>query len=138
IAGPDAFRLSASFPVHVDDGAIDAEFVVAEGARERAVMTWHRSYEAGPPVEDAESALARTDAWWCEWTGRCAYDGAYRDEVLRSLAVLKAMTFETTGALVAAPTTSLPEDIGGVRNWDYRYCWLRDSVLALEALLSAG
>ena len=73
-----------------------------------------------------------------EWSGRCAYQGRYRDEVLTSLIALKAMTSETTGALVAAPTTSLPEDIGGVRNWDYRYCWLRDSVLALEALLATG
>src|ERR671910_769244 len=81
--------------------------------------------------------LARTEAWWREWSGRCAYRGPYRDEVLSSLIVLKAMTFETTGAVIAAPTTSLPEDIGGVRNWDYRYCWLRDSVLALEALLAA-
>ena len=89
-------------------------------------------------MEDAESALARTEAWWREWSGRCAYQGAYRDEVLTSLIALKAMTSETTGALIAAPTTSLPEDVGGVRNWDYRYCWLRDSVLALEAMLAAG
>ena len=77
-------------------------------------------------------------AWWREWSGRCEYDGAYRDEVLTSLIALKAMTCEPTGAVIAAPTTSLPEEIGGVRNWDYRYCWLRDSVLALEALLDAG
>jgi GH15 family glucan-1,4-alpha-glucosidase len=136
-AGPDAFRLSASFPLEVGDGSAHADFVISEGARERAVLTWHLSYEDSPPIEDAESALARTDAWWREWTGRCAYEGAYREEVVRSLAVLKAMTCETTGALIAAPTTSLPEEIGGVRNWDYRYCWLRDSVLALEALLAA-
>src|SRR5205814_9582313 len=89
-------------------------------------------------VEDADSALARTEAWWRDWSGRCTYEGAYRDEVLTSLIVLKAMTAEPTGALIAAPTTSLPEDIGGVRNWDYRYCWLRDSVLTLEALLTGG
>ena len=91
-----------------------------------------------PLVEDADSALARTEAWWREWSGRCRYEGAYRDEVLTSLIALKAMTSETTGAVIAAPTTSLPEEIGGARNWDYRYCWLRDSVLALEALLDAG
>ena len=112
--------------------------MVVEGARERLTLTWHLSYEQTPPVEDADSALARTEAWWREWSGRSRYEGAYRDEVLTSLIVLKAMTAETTGALVAAPTTSLPEEIGGVRNWDYRYCWLRDSVLALEALLDAG
>jgi GH15 family glucan-1,4-alpha-glucosidase len=91
-----------------------------------------------PPVEDADSALARTDAWWREWSARSTYEGPYRDEVLTSLIALKAMTSETTGALIAAPTTSLPEDLGGVRNWDYRFCWLRDSVLALQALLVAG
>jgi GH15 family glucan-1,4-alpha-glucosidase len=137
-AGPDAFRLSTPVPLSVEDGTVTAEFVVAEGARERLTLTWHISYEDGPPVEDADSALARTEAWWREWSGRCQYQGAYRDEVLTSLIALKAMTSETTGALIAAPTTSLPEDIGGVRNWDYRYCWLRDSVLALEALLAAG
>ncbi len=122
----------------VHDGTVGAEFVVVEGARERLTLTWHLSYETTPPVEDADSALARTEAWWREWSGRSRYDGAYREEVLTSLIVLKAMTSETTGALIAAPTTSLPEEIGGVRNWDYRYCWLRDSVLALEALLDAG
>jgi GH15 family glucan-1,4-alpha-glucosidase len=137
-AGPDAFRLSTPLPLQVDDGSVRAEFVAVEGARERLTLTWHLSYEESPPVEDADSALARTEAWWREWSGRCRYEGAYRDEVLTSLMVLKAMTSETTGAVIAAPTTSLPEDIGGVRNWDYRYCWLRDSVLALEALLAAG
>jgi GH15 family glucan-1,4-alpha-glucosidase len=137
-AGPDAFRLSTPLPLQVDDGSVTAEFVALEGAREGLTLTWHLSYEETPPVEDADSALARTEAWWQEWSGRCRYEGAYRDEVLTSLMVLKAMTSETTGAVIAAPTTSLPEDIGGVRNWDYRYCWLRDSVLALEALLAGG
>jgi GH15 family glucan-1,4-alpha-glucosidase len=137
-SGPDAFRLSTPLPLEVSAGTVSAEFVAVEGARERLVLTWHLSYEETPPVEDADSALARTEEWWREWSGRCAYRGAYRDEVLTSLIALKAMTDETTGALIAAPTTSLPEDIGGVRNWDYRYCWLRDSVLALEALLAAG
>jgi GH15 family glucan-1,4-alpha-glucosidase len=137
-AGPDAFRLSTVVPVEVQDGTVVAEFVIVEGARDRFTLTWHLSYEESPPVEDAESALARTEAWWRAWSGRCAYEGAYRDEVLTSLIALRAMTSETTGALIAAPTTSLPEDVGGVRNWDYRYCWLRDSVLALQALLAAG
>src|SRR5256885_6190972 len=137
-AGPDAFRLSTPLPLELEDGRVIAEFVAVEGARERLTLTWHLSYEESPPVEDADSALARTEAWWREWSGRCGYEGAYRDQVLTSLIALKAMTSETTGAVIAAPTTSLPEDIGGVRNWDYRYCWLRDSVLALEALLAAG
>jgi len=137
-AGPDAFRLSTPLPLQIQDGVIGAEFTIVEGARERLTLTWHVSYEPTPPVEDADSALARTEAWWREWSGRCRYEGAYRDEVLTSLIALKAMTSETTGAVIAAPTTSLPEDLGGVRNWDYRYCWLRDSVLALEALLDSG
>jgi GH15 family glucan-1,4-alpha-glucosidase len=137
-AGPDAFRLSTPLALEVDDGSVRAEFDAVEGARERLTLTWHHSWEDTPPVEDADSALARTEAWWREWSGRCRYEGAYREAVLTSLIALKAMTSETTGALIAAPTTSLPEEIGGVRNWDYRYCWLRDSVLALEALLDAG
>jgi GH15 family glucan-1,4-alpha-glucosidase len=138
IAGPDAFRLSTPVPLALAEGTAVAAFAVTEGTRERFTLTWHLSYDETPPVEDADSALARTDVWWREWSGRCRYEGAYRDAVLTSLIALKAMTCETTGAVIAAPTTSLPEDIGGVRNWDYRYCWLRDSVLALEALLDAG
>ncbi len=137
-AGPDGFRLTTALPLEVASGEVRAEFVAVEGARERLVLTWHLSYEETPAVEDAESALARTEAWWREWSERCTYEGPYRDEVLTSLIVLKAMTFETTGAVIAAPTTSLPEDIGGERNWDYRFCWLRDSVLTLEALLETG
>jgi GH15 family glucan-1,4-alpha-glucosidase len=137
-AGPDAYRLSTPLPLEVKDGSVRCDFVVVEGARERLTLSWHLSYDETPPVEDADSALARTEAWWREWSGRCRYEGAYRDQVLTSLIVLKAMTSEPTGAVIAAPTTSLPEDIGGVRNWDYRYCWLRDSVLTLEALLAAG
>src|SRR3954451_7065723 len=137
-AGPDAFRLSTPLPLRVENATVSAEFVAVEGARERLTLTWHLSYDETPAIEDADSALARTEAWWREWSGRCRYEGAYRDEVLTSLIALKAMTSETTGAVIAAPTTSLPEEIGGVRNWDYRYCWLRDSVLALEALLDAG
>ncbi len=138
VAGPDAFRLSTPLTLEVRDRTVSADFVVAEGARERLTLTWHASFAETPPVEDADSALARTEAWWRSWSGRCAYHGPYRDEVLVSLMALKAMTSESTGAVIAAPTTSLPEDIGGVRNWDYRYCWLRDSVLALEALLLGG
>jgi GH15 family glucan-1,4-alpha-glucosidase len=134
-AGPDAFRLSTTLPLELTDGEMRSEFELVEGARERLTLTWHLSYEQTPPVEDADSALARTTAWWRDWSAKCNYEGPYRDQVLTSLMVLKAMTDETTGAVVAAPTTSLPEDIGGVRNWDYRYCWLRDSVLTLQALL---
>lgn len=138
VAGPDAYRLSTPLSLEAEGGTIRADFAIGEDDRERLTLSWHRSYESDPLAEDADSALARTVAWWQEWSGRCAYEGPYRDQVLTSLIALKAMTSATTGGLVAAPTTSLPEEIGGVRNWDYRYCWLRDSVLALEALLNAG
>jgi GH15 family glucan-1,4-alpha-glucosidase len=137
-AGPDAFHLSTPRQVAIADGAAVVEFHAVEGSREHFVMSWHPSSEHSPPVESADSALARTEAWWRRWSDRCTYEGAYPDAVRNSLVVLKAMTHEQTGALVAAPTTSLPEDVGGVRNWDYRYCWLRDSVLTLEALLVGG
>jgi GH15 family glucan-1,4-alpha-glucosidase len=137
-AGPDAFHLSTPLELGVDRDATTAQFSALEGARQRFVLSWYPSHTEAPAVEDADSALARTDAFWREWSGRCTYDGEYRDEVLTSLIALKAMTDETTGAVVAAPTTSLPEDLGGVRNWDYRYCWLRDSVLTLNALLLGG
>jgi GH15 family glucan-1,4-alpha-glucosidase len=137
-AGPDAFRLSTPVELDLADGVVTAHFTATEGTRHRFVLLWHPSHLPAPPVEDADSALARTEAWWRAWSARCSYEGAYRDEVLTSLIALKAMTDATTGAVVAAPTTSLPEEIGGVRNWDYRYCWLRDSVLALEALLACG
>jgi GH15 family glucan-1,4-alpha-glucosidase len=135
VVGPDAFRLSTPLALDITDGVVRAEFAIVEGARERLILCWYPSYERAPVIEDADSALARTEAWWRNWSGRCKYEGEYRDEVVHSLRVLKAMTHEQTGAVIAAPTTSLPEDIGGVRNWDYRYCWLRDSVLTLEALL---
>jgi GH15 family glucan-1,4-alpha-glucosidase len=108
IAGPDSFRLTASVPLQIEDGDATAEFVAVEGARERLVLTWHLSYEETPPVEDAGSALARTEAWWRDWSGRCSYEGEYRDAVMTSLIALKAMTSKITGAVVAAATTSLP------------------------------
>ena len=137
-AGPDAYRISTTLPIEIQDGNVTAEFTLDEGERERMALVWHLSYEQSPIIEDADSALARTEEWWREWSARCSYEGAYQDEVMTSLRALRAMASETTGALVAAPTTSLPEEIGGIRNWDYRYCWLRDSVLALQALLATG
>jgi GH15 family glucan-1,4-alpha-glucosidase len=137
-AGPDAFRLSTRVPLRLGNGAVSAEFESAEGTRDRFTLGWWPSHEPSPTVEDPDSALARTEAWWREWSERCTYEGEYREAVLTSLIALKAMTLETTGAVIAAPTTSLPEDLGGMRNWDYRYCWLRDSVLTLEALLTGG
>ena len=137
-AGPDAVHLATSVPLHGREWTTVGEFDVDAGGSVRFVLGWYPSYAAAGPVEDADSALARTDGWWREWVGRCTYHGAYGDEVRRSLIVLKALTDAQTGAVLAAPTTSLPEDLGGERNWDYRYMWLRDSVLALNALLAGG
>jgi len=137
-AGPNAVHLSTPVDLRGEDLTTVATFSVSEGATERFVLSWFPSYEAPAPTEDAESALARTEKWWRDWSGRCTYKGKYRDEVLTSLIVLKGLTDEVTGAVLAAPTTSLPEDLGGERNWDYRYTWLRDSVLTLNALLAGG
>jgi GH15 family glucan-1,4-alpha-glucosidase len=137
-AGPDAVHLSTPLDLRGEQLTTVAEFTIAEGASERFALSWFPSYQRAAPTEDAQSALARTEAWWRDWSGRCSYQGNYRDEVVTSLIVLKGLTDQVTGAVVAAPTTSLPEDLGGERNWDYRYTWLRDSVLTLNALLAGG
>jgi GH15 family glucan-1,4-alpha-glucosidase len=138
LGGPNALHLSTTAETHGDDLTTVADFTVREGARERFSLMWFASYGKSPEVEDPDSALARTEAYWRDWSSRCTYGGEWREPVLRSLITLKALTDQETGAIVAAPTTSLPEDLGGVRNWDYRYCWLRDSVLTLDALLEGG
>src|SRR5205807_882679 len=138
LGGPNALHLSTTAEMHGEELTTVADFTVREGVRERFSLMWFPSYGESPAVEDPDSALARTEAYWRDWSSRCTYGGEWREVVLRSLITLKALTDQDTGAIVAAPTTSLPEDLGGVRNWDYRYCWLRDSVLALQALLAAG
>ncbi|GGX78766.1 glucoamylase [Streptomyces minutiscleroticus] len=140
VAGPDSVWLRSEPQVRTwgEDFGTHAEFTVAEGERVAFVLTWHPSHEPRPPLVDPYEALRHSLDDWRAWAARCRYDGPYRDEVVRSLITLKALTFEPTGGIVAAPTTSLPEEIGGVRNWDYRYCWLRDSTLTLGALLAAG
>jgi len=102
------------------------------------VLSYGRSHRPIPSAIDTEQALAATETFWQEWSSRCQYRGPYRDGVMRSLLTLKALTFRDTGGIVAAPTTSLPEQIGGNRNWDYRFCWLRDATLTLLALMQAG
>jgi GH15 family glucan-1,4-alpha-glucosidase len=101
-------------------------------------LAWYASHLPDPPVTDPEDAIASTERWWREWSARCTYEGPWRDCVVRSLITLKALVYEPTGGLVAAVTTSLPERLGGVRNWDYRYCWLRDATFTLYALLGGG
>jgi GH15 family glucan-1,4-alpha-glucosidase len=138
VAGPDAVYLSTDVETHGEDFATVADFTVAEGDRVRFVLTWHPSQDEPPKPVDADRALRETLDAWEGWAGRCQPPRPYADAVVRSLVTLKALTYDPTGGIVAAPTTSLPEDLGGVRNWDYRFCWLRDASLTLEALLAAG
>ena len=137
-AGPEAVELRADVPITIREHRLEAEFSVRAGERACFVLTWHLSWEDAPPPIDAVDAVAETDAWWRAWSGRSTYKGAWKDEVERSLITLKALTHAPTGGLVAAATTSLPEFLGGVRNWDYRFCWIRDAALALDSLMAAG
>ncbi len=139
IGGPDALRLQSPVGVQHDAGkSIHADFTVKAGQRLAFVLTHHPSHERVPPPIDAEQRLKRTERWWQDWSARCTYQGPYRDQVLRSLITLQALRFAPTGGIVAAATTSLPEQPGGVRNWDYRFCWLRDATFTLLALLKNG
>ncbi|MER8045179.1 glycoside hydrolase family 15 protein [Streptomyces sp. NPDC094032] len=140
VAGPDSAWLRSEPPVKTwgQQFATCSSFTVEEGDEVAFVLTWHPSHEPRPDLVDPFEALEQTLADWREWAARCTYEGPYRDTVVRSLITLKALTYGPTGGIVAAPTTSLPEELGGVRNWDYRACWLRDSSLTLGALLSAG
>ncbi|MFF0673677.1 glycoside hydrolase family 15 protein [Streptomyces tendae] len=140
VAGPDSAWLRSEPEVHSwgQDLGTHAEFTVAAGEKVAFVLTWHPSHEPRPPLIDPYMSLEHSVEDWREWAARCRYEGPHRDAVVRSLITLKALTYKPTGGIVAAPTTSLPEEPGGVRNWDYRFCWLRDSTLTLGALLSAG
>ena len=138
IAGPDAVSLRTPVELEGRDMRTYASFEVSEGDRIPFVLTWFPSNKPLPEPVDAEDALTETVAYWQEWAQRCTMAGKWRQDVVRSLLTLKALTFAPTGGIVAAPTTSLPEVLGGVRNWDYRYCWLRDATLTLLALVRAG
>ncbi|MGH2836896.1 MAG: glycoside hydrolase family 15 protein, partial [Thermoleophilaceae bacterium] len=137
-AGPDAFRLSTPVELHGEDESTVAEFTVRDGERVTFVLDWHPSHVSPPDPVDAFYAVARTQRFWEEWSARCTYDGEWREPVMASLLALKGMTYAPTGGIVAAPTTSLPEALGGVRNWDYRYTWIRDAVLTLGAFVRSG
>jgi GH15 family glucan-1,4-alpha-glucosidase len=138
IAGPDALALYTPVKTHGAGLTTRAEFTVRAGERIPFVLVWHHSHLPAPPPVDGLRAPAETCRWWEEWCSHCTYDGPCRDLVMRSLITLKALTYGPTGGIVAAPTTSLPEQLGGVRNWDYRFCWLRDATFTLGALMSAG
>jgi GH15 family glucan-1,4-alpha-glucosidase len=138
IAGPDALFLATPVDLEGRNFHTVAEFDVSEGDRVPFVLTWYPSHHRPPERVDAEQALADTESFWREWVTDCTHVGRFREPLVRSLITLKALTYGPTGGIVAAPTTSLPEALGGVRNWDYRYCWLRDATLTLLALVRAG
>jgi GH15 family glucan-1,4-alpha-glucosidase len=138
VAGPDMIRHSTPITTHGEGPTTAADFEVAEGERIPFVLVWSPSYIPEAAEVDADAALRATETWWEEWVSHCTYKGEWRDAVIRSLITLKALTYAPTGAIVAAPTTSLPEYIGGVRNWDYRYCWVRDASFTLMAFISCG
>ena len=138
IAGPDTLELTASVPIEGENLKSIAQFGVNAGQRHSFVLNYHPSHVQTRSALDAEQALVETEGLWQEWSAQCTYRGRWRHSVVRSLVTLKALTYKPTGGLIAAPTTSLPEKSGGVRNWDYRYSWLRDATFALNALLLAG
>jgi GH15 family glucan-1,4-alpha-glucosidase len=125
-------------PVRGENLTTVSEFVLKPGRRVPFVLTWFPSHQPLPDPIDAEAALNDSEAYWLEWAGNCSHAGDYHDEIHSSLLVLKALTYRPTGGIVASPTTSLPERIGGDRNWDYRFCWLRDATLTLRAMLAGG
>jgi GH15 family glucan-1,4-alpha-glucosidase len=138
VAGPDGLCFRTPVENRGENMRTIGEFTVRKGDRVPFVLTWYPSNERPPRAIDAEHALQDTVDYWDDWTARCTYDGKWQDEVYQSLIVLKALTYAPTGGMVAAPTTSLPERIGGERNWDYRFCWLRDATLTLLAFLNGG
>jgi GH15 family glucan-1,4-alpha-glucosidase len=138
IAGPDALWLDTPVGLAGRNLAHRGTFTVVAGERVPFVLSWMPSHAGEPERCDPLTALAGTTRFWEEWVSRCTYQGKYREAVVRSLITLKALTYQPTGGIVAAATTSLPEDLGGMRNWDYRYCWLRDATITLEALLRTG
>jgi GH15 family glucan-1,4-alpha-glucosidase len=138
IAGPDTLEIHSDTPLHGENLTTIAEFSITAGQRVGFAMTWHPSHkQAQPPVQPGEEIEADA-AWWQHWATLCKACSQWGEPVLRSLLTLKALTYSPTGGIVAAPTTSLPEQLGGVRNWDYRYCWVRDATFTLLALMAGG
>jgi GH15 family glucan-1,4-alpha-glucosidase len=137
-ASPDSLILRTPAKLDVGESRVSCRLEVAKGQRIPFELAWHPCHMPPPEALDVENALVDTEAFWTEWSDRCRYRGPHREAVLRSVITLKALTYRPTGGIVAAPTSSLPEDLGGVRNWDYRYCWVRDSALTLDALMLCG
>ncbi|MFD8012116.1 glycoside hydrolase family 15 protein [Streptomyces sp. NPDC058955] len=138
VAGPDSVWFDTDTETHGEDLTTYSEFTVTPGDRVAFTLSWQPSHKEPPALPDPEGSLEATAGFWREWVGHCTYHGPYREAVVRSLITLKALTYAPTGGIVAAPTTSLPEEIGGVRNWDYRYTWLRDAAITLSSMLRTG
>src|SRR5690606_9167052 len=138
IAGPNAIHLHSSVKLHGEDFHTVGTFTVSEGERHAFELIWYSPLEKPPRQRDVTRELSATQRWWHDWISQLEYEGPRRDTVARSLMVLKALTYSPSGGIVAAPTTSLPEWPGGSRNWDYRYCWLRDATFTLYSLLLSG
>lgn len=138
VAGPDSVWLDTEAETYGQNLTTYSDFTVAPGDRIAFTISWQPSHHEPPSVPEPESSLAATEEFWRDWVEQCTYHGPYREAVVRSLITLKALTYAPTGGIVAAPTTSLPEDIGGSRNWDYRYTWLRDAAITLSSLLRTG
>jgi GH15 family glucan-1,4-alpha-glucosidase len=138
VAGPNAMILRVPLELVRTDGRASAIATIKKGERLPFQLSWYPSHEAPPKALDVDETLRSTEAFWSDWANRCVLEGPLRETVMRSLLTLKALTYAPTGGIAAAPTTSLPEQIGGVRNWDYRFCWLRDASLTLDAFVLGG
>jgi GH15 family glucan-1,4-alpha-glucosidase len=138
IGGPDVLRLQSEVELHGQDFRTLADFDVSEGQTRAFALRWHASHLDDPGPIDARHAVSATEERWRKWSSQCSYRGEWEEAVRSSLVTLKALTYAPTGGIVAAPTTSLPERVGGVRNWDYRYCWIRDATFSLYALMQNG
>ncbi|MEV2194930.1 glycoside hydrolase family 15 protein [Streptomyces phaeochromogenes] len=138
VAGPDSVWFDTECETYGKALTTYSDFTVAPGDRIAFTISWEPSHKQPPALPEPEASLEATEEFWREWVDQCTYHGPYREAVVRSLITLKALTYGPTGGIVAAPTTSLPEEIGGVRNWDYRYTWLRDAAITLSSLLRTG
>ncbi|WP_405747660.1 glycoside hydrolase family 15 protein [Streptomyces sp. NBC_01525] len=138
VAGPDSVWLDTTAQTYGEELTTYSDFTVAPGERVAFTISWQPSHHQPPAVAEPENSLTATEDFWREWIEHCTYHGPYREAVVRSLITLKALTYAPTGGIVAAPTTSLPEDLGGSRNWDYRFTWLRDAAITLSSLLRTG